>query len=90
MAIVFSFVERSLSGANADYIAVSRVITFPAAETNVTVPVLITNDLLYELDENFTAMISEIEDDTFVIVTEPLTTVQIINDDSKSQFVSIS
>ncbi len=64
---------------DADYTAVSQVITFPTAETRVSVAVPVINDNIYELGENFTAMISEVTNDTLVTVTEPLTTVQIIS-----------
>ncbi len=69
---------------SADYSSTSQIITFPAGETRITVPVPITSDSLFEEDEFFTAMISEVTDETFVRVTEPVTEVQISNDDSKS------
>lgn len=70
---------------NADYTAVSQTILFPASARSFTVPVPITNDDVYELDESFTATISEVVDSPSVDITRESTTVTIMNDDSKSR-----
>ena len=49
-----------------------------------TVSVPITNDDVYELNEIFDAVISEITDDFDVEITQPMSAVEILNDDSKS------
>ena len=70
---------------NEDYTAVTQTITFPAADSSFTVPVPITDDDLFELNEFFTARISETVDNPSVDIL-PLgdtTTVQITNNDSK-------
>ena len=74
----------NISG-NADYTAVTRTITFPASDSSFTVSVPITDDNLFELDEFFTARISETVDNPSVDILPPgdETTVQITNDDSK-------
>ena len=49
-----------------------------------TVSVPITNDDVYELNEIFDAVISEITVDPGVEITQPMSAVEILNDDSKS------
>lgn len=69
---------------NADYTATSRVITFPASETTLIVPIPIMDDDVVEPEEFFTAMISEVTDESDVEITRDMTQVFITNDDSKS------
>ena len=72
------------SPGDADYTGVFQTITFLASETMRSVSVPITNDDVYELDETFTATISEVMDNPNVDITLETTTVTINDDDSKS------
>ena len=67
-----------------DYIAVSQTVIFEASVNCQTVSVPITNDDIFELNEIFNAVISEITDDPDVEITQPMSAVEILNDDSKS------
>ena len=73
---------------NADYTPTIMSLTFSPTESSKTVSVPITDDLLFELDEVFTATISQTPLAPFVRIPRITATasITILNDDSKNYY----
>lgn len=77
-------------GGNPDYSDFDELITFPVDASNLTITVDIQDDMIFESSEAFTITMSDTGGDTEVVVEPNVTTVEIIDDDSKSVIIFYS
>ena len=67
-----------------DYISGPHIATFPAGITYANVSIQITNDNIFEGNENFTLAIDSSSLPSYITISKPLqATVDIIDDDRK-------
>ena len=75
--------KYSISAGSVDFAPIDRTLTFSSEVTEVNVTVMIVDDAVNEMREQFTATLQLITSDANVIINPNITTIFIEDDDRK-------